>query len=504
MPDFADQLIAELDASDCWPLPRERRARHCVLAGRAFRKSDRDRLAQMQGWDVERPYYVDPLPRRIAAGFADFLFAEDATIRPDAASDADQALLDEILEENKAQARFYRAERIVVSEGEAWWKLHTNLAVAQVPLLTWNSRRDVVPLLYGDRVLAAAFVTEIARESYTEAGQDSDDPLVIVWRWLEIHTDKRVVNVLYRGAEDKLGTRVELGARTETAAYNPEWVHGLAMLAGRVVNDLDEDSDEVGLSEYDGVRDLLFALNEAVTIAAENARLTGQDRIFAAGDLIQPNGVFDASLQVYRVDADGGTLGQGDGRPPIVAVEKRYDAEPLWLHISKLVRTILTRTGLVPEFIGEDNGGQGTVTAPAIRLRLVPTSNAAKGKAREWKATLPHILHLMLQVAAKPTEQGGMNRSVTSLTEPPSVELGDPLPRDESEVTTDVAAAVTAEVMSRRTAIGELHPDWSDEQVDKELAAIREDIGSMPEPVAPPDDPHPPAPAPPEPVPTGA
>jgi hypothetical protein len=458
------------------------------------------------------------LARRIAFGFADFLFAEDTEIVADATDGADQDELDHFAEINKLQAKLHRMERVNVSEGEVWWKLHTNLAVADTPLLTFNSRCDVVPLFYGDRVLAAGFVTEVGREtveveegrptqpsySYGRQGQQNDVATEErVWRWIEIHTDGRVLNVLYQGTEGRLGERKELTARQETAGLNEELVHGQAMWAGRIVNDLDDD-DALGVSEYEAVEELLLALNEALTISVENARLTGQDRIFVAGRFTQPDGSFDASLQVFQVEQEGGTLGEDGSRLPIMGIEKVYQAEPLWLHISKLVRTILTRVGLVPEFIGEDDGGQGTTTAPAMRLRLVPTTNAAKGKAREWKAELPLILQRALAIVAMPTAKGGMGRPVSS-QEPPAIELADPIPQDDVSLVTNVAAAVAAEVMSRETGIGELHPDWSEEQVAEELAKIRDDQPAMPAP-APPDHPPPPAPEPmpPEPAPTGA
>lgn len=478
MPIDADpggQLLAELDAAPAWPLPREHGARASAMTGRAFRKGDRGWLSGMQGWDPGREYLVDSLPRRIAFGFADFLFAEDLDAK--AADGGDQDALDAVIEANRMSARLHRAERIVVSEGEAWWKVHINHAVSGWPILTWNSRLDVVPLLYGDRVLACAFVTERARECGTndEGEADAAQP-DRVWRHAEVHSAGTVRNVLYRGTPDELGRRVGLESRPETAGYNPEWQHGLPMLAGRVVNDFDDD-ETAGVSEYDAIADLLLALNEAVTIASENARLTGKDRVMAAGRFTRADGAFDASLEVFQVEPDGGTLGEGDGKPPVVVIEKSYDAEPLWLHIRSLVQTCLSRVGLVAQFVGQDVEGAAE-TGVGIRLRFLPTTNAAKGKAREWKADLPSILHLLLRAAALPVNQGGFGAPDPG-EDPPAVELPDPLPRDAGEEIRDVSTAVTSEVMSRRTAIQALHPDWDDGQVDEEVAAIAADIDSV-------------------------
>jgi hypothetical protein len=366
---------------------------------------------------------------------------------------------------------------MIVSEGEQWWKLHVNIAVAKVPLLTWTSRRFVVPLLHGDVVLAAAFVTERARTMETYR-QGDEDPCEVVWRHAEVHTAGRVINVLYRGLPDQLGARVDLTQRSETAGLNPEWAHGLPMLAGRVVNDLDDD-DTLGVSDYDQITDELFALDEAITISTENTRLTAVDRIAVAGKFTQQDGSFDASMQVFQIEGDTGgvVLGEGsDGRPPIVQIEKRYDADPLWLHIDKLVRTILSRVGLVAEVIGDHSHSGGEVTAPAMRLRFVPTRNAAAGKLREWRHQLPRILEVMLLLAGLDLADGGCGQTVTK-PERPSIEFGDALPEDGGEIVTQVVTAIAGEVMSRETGIRRLHPEWDDPEVDAELQRIRDDLG---------------------------
>ena len=491
MSDHIDTLIAELDAAPAWPLPRERHAVTVSLEGRALRRADTEELRRVQGWDADRTMVVDPLARRIAFGFADFLFSEP--IRLEVEDQAAQAEIDAFRDANRLDAKLHRAERQIVSEGEAWWKLHTEPALADVPLISWCSRRDVVPLFYGDRVIACAFVTEKYRESETI----DEKTVEKVWRHVEAHGAGRVLNVLYLGTSDSLGTRIPLEQLPHTAGLNPEWEHGLPMLAGRIVNDLDDD-DTQGVSEYEPVRDLLFALNEAATIAVENARLTGQDRVFVAGRLRQVDGSFDASLQVFEAETDGATLGEAGGSPPIVAVEKHYDAEPLWRHIAGIVKTTLSRVGMVVQIVDSSEEGKAE-SGTAIRLRFLPTALAAKGKAKEHAEAIPHIVSLALQIIAKPTGDGGFGRQVAP--DPPAIEFENPIPVDESEETKDRALAVTSGILSRRQAITEAHPDWTPQQVDEELAEIRADEGA---PAEPPPAPHDPPPMPHAPPPAAA
>lgn len=478
--DFADQLILELDAAPEWPLPRERAAIDQAIEGRAWRRGDADMIAAIAGFDADRKLYVDPLAKRIAFGFADFLFSEDTELR--ATAESGQEELDLFAEVNGLQARLHRACRVSVSEGEVWWKIHTNAGVAPTPLLRFCSRRDLVPLMDGDIVLAAAFVREAGRER-PESEEDIGE---IVFRHAEVHTEGRVVNVLYRGTTETLGRRVELTARPETAMLAEALDHGLPMWAGRIVNDLDDD-DALGVSDFDCVTDLLVALCEAVTISIENARLTGLDRIAVAGKLKLADGNFDASMQVLEFEGEAATLGEG-AQLPIHSIEKRYDAEPLWTQVRNLVHTVLSRVGLVVQVIGQDEGGKAE-TGTAIRLRFMPTAQASKGKRREYGAAIPQIAGLSLAITALDPSRGGFGRRVEGdpLAELPAVEFGNPIPVDEHERTNDLAVAVTGEIMSRETAVREQHMDWSDEQVADELRRIREDLGA--DPVV--DDPEP-------------
>lgn len=480
----AERLAAELAASTEWPLPRERDVRRKVIERRAFRRGERDVLKRLANWSqhttdgTQRDYVVDPLGRVISRAHADFLFGEDPRFAH--TDEKIQARIDKTVTENRLPAQLHRAVRVCVSEGEVWWKLHVNAEiVADTALIEFRSRLSVVPLMYGDRVIACAFVTERQRESVAPSDDDSPSSDK-VWRHAEIHGHGVVLNVLYCGTDDRLGDPVDLSQVPACADLDPKREHGLPMIAGRVVNDIDDDPT-LGESDLDQVRDELLAVNEALTIATENARLTGQDRIFTAGRFMGADGSFDSSLQVYTVEQEGQTLGETDSRPPIVAIEKHYDAEPLWLHLKKLVGTILTRVGLVPQFIGDDGvDGGNAESGIARRVKFLPTINAALGKAREWDYAVPHILDLMLALAALPVDQGGLGQGPYTPEKPPTVVRGDVLPADEAEDVQTHVAAVAGEIESRETAIRRLNPDRDEKWIKAELDRISGDL-ALPE-----------------------
>lgn len=483
--DAADLLIEELKGAPCWPLPREAGHIQTVRERRALRRSDKPMLKHMAGWDHDREYLIAPMAKTISRTFADFLYGEAPTIEANAESEQDD--LDLLIRENRFFSGIKRGARFQSSEGEAWWKIHTNPMVMDAPMIEWCSRLLATPLFYGEKLLAVAFVKEVARSSGTTSDEDDAQPNEIVYRHAEIHCDKRIVNLLFCGDEDSLGETIDLSTQSATASLPDEWKHDLPMLAGRVVNDVDEDPT-LGESDYDQIKDLLFALNEALTISSENARLTGKDRIFSTGRILEKDGSFDTSLDVFQVEGSMSELSEDGAGAPIVAVEKKYDAVALWTHFGKLKAEALSGAGIVVQLVGEDmqtNGNASNDSGVAIRLRYLPTVNAALGKAREWDEALPQILHLALLVAALPASTSeGMPGGFgwTYAGEAPTVERQDPLPVDETELVTRTVTAVTGEIMSRRTGIQELHPEWDDTAVDEELAQILAEVDAPADP----------------------
>jgi len=499
---FAPALLAELQRTDCWPLKRERKPINAIRRRRAFYESDERIIKTIANWhdrsrtlfvgDSPRQYIIDPLAARIAEGYADFLFGDDIEVDvngPDGidvseltASDStqDDVWLANIVEENQLDSELWAAEARCVSEGEVWWHLFVDRDASDVPVLEWISRMNVVPLYRGKRLVAAALVQHI--------GTEGDGNTERWYRLAQVHSDGHVINALFMGGRDKLGTQVPLTAQEITATYMEEWNHGLPMLAGRVKNGFTA-SGNLGFSEYDRIEGLLLELNEARTIGAENARLTAKKRLFANASMMSTDETglpsFPTGDDVIITDPGGGVLGGGSDKPPVTAVEYSFDAAPLIAHTQEVERTILSRVGLVPQFIGTDVTGGSSDSGTAIRLRFMPTVNAAKGKAREWDTNLPKILQLAMLVDQLPEINGGFGRPYLYAGFAPSVERGSVLPEDEGEEIRNLALSVSSEIMSRESAVRCLHDDWTDQQVEDEVARIAVDIGQTYTPVPP-------------------
>ena len=497
--DGVDLLLDALTADGKWPPRREVRVRTHIATYRAFLESDRDRLRIMAGWPKDRDYKVDPLGELIADAWADHLYGEDLDITP--AAERDAKALDVLLEGNgDLTAELHETERTIIGEGEAWWRVYRDEEVADVPLLEWYSRDDIVPLFVGraggGRLLACALVTELERPR--KSGP--------VYRHFEVHVDGAVEHVLFRGTPTRIGETVPLSSHGELEELDESlpdgvWRHGLPMLMGRVTNGRRVHRRlGVGWTDYHRVHDTLLDLNEAATIGSENMRLTAKRRVVVTEDALR--GTANARGLPELVDRGDGTFttaaaqaaGISAGEDVLVVsrldselgqspenifkvLEYTFDAEALISWKRDQVETAITRVGLTPQYIGLATGsGDGlALSGTALRIRLIPTTKAGQGKWRPWARTLPHVVSLMARLDALAVNDGGFGRSWTDPTTPPAVEAQNPLPRDDVEDAQVESTLVGAGLRSRRTSVEAQHPDWTDEQIDEELDAIAEE-----------------------------
>lgn len=462
----AEQLLERLTADQGeWPPKVDAGAWAQVGRWRAFRDGDTDTLRRIARFErpdgTDRGYFCDSMPEKIATTYANLIFGENPDFT--AANEADQDRLTELVAENGLPSELQLASDLCVAEGEVWWRWLIDPAQADVPLMRFHSRAQVLALFRGRKPVAAGFVFVI---------DERDEK---VWRLVEVHGDGEVLNVLFEGTRSSIGIRVNLQSRAETADLPDRWAHGLPMLCGRVLNKLGRNP-RLGVSDFKGVEDYLLALNETATIGQENARMTLKRRVVVPQRFLNADGTFPAGAEVIvatDTDSDPDKPGQG-----LAQIEWSFDAQAFISYKQELEQTIAARVGLVPQIMGLQgaNTNDGTAASgTSIRLRFLTSTLAAEGKARHWDDALPYALGLGQRLAALPVKQGGLGQSWTDPLTAPSVERQGALPEDQTEEATRHAALLGAEVESRQTAIEDMHPDWDEARVLEELARIRAD-----------------------------
>lgn len=461
MPKYTERLLEDLRAR--WPVPREVEYRNKIMLHRAFRNSDKD-ILRPTGWskdtDEHREYIIDPLGERIPGVWSDLLFGVDPVIAP--AAKADSTRMSDLIDINDLPSEWQRAEDICSTEGEVWYRVVPDMAVEHASI-EWHSRLQVLPLWVGKHLMAAAFVSVLDRDKQS------------VWRYVEVHEKGSVRRLLFKGSanSDSLGQEMELSAHAATRDWEATWDHGLEMLAGRVYNKLGADV-RYGVSDYDGIEDLLLALNEITTIGQENARLTAKQRAIIPQRFLNMAGNFPRGAEILiatEVDQDPEKI-----RNQVAMVEFEFDAAALIAYTEHLTDRVLTRARIAPQLVGRHT--EGAQTGPALRARILDSELAAQGKGKQWDDQNPRILLKAAQVEALPQDQGGLGIKWSDTKKLPSFKRAPSLPEDPEALTRRLAVAVNAEMLSRKTSIGLSFPEWDSRRVDEEIQQIQQEVGN--------------------------
>lgn len=474
---WADRLFERLEAGILDPRWNKVAELSDLQKWIAFHDQDRRVLRSLHpgGWSDDRPYKADPLPSRVSGAFADYLWGTDPEITPSKGDKDDRDQLQNLVEENDMQQTFWDMADLASAEGEIYWCWRVDQTVQDTPILDYHSRAMTVPIFVGKRLAAVAFISEV--------NQDDEDN---VWRYVEVHEEGEVHNRLYKeqgspGQETYQFTGIgrdmqDLSLAPETEGLVEHWEHGLPILAGRIPNRLGRDK-RLGQSDYHLAEDFFWDLNETHAVDTENYAVAGQKRVSLPERYANEDG--NTKLRgeqiIYRKEGTDEML-DGDDQT-LQVLEYTYDGASSIARKEDLTATALTRTGLSRQFV-DPNANEGqAASGTALRVRMVPTTLAARGKSRRWDTAAPHILHLGMMLESLPPERGGFDRKYTKPDELPRVARGEILPEDAVELYNRVSNAVATGVMSLETGLKELHPRWSDREIKVEADAIRADQG---------------------------
>jgi hypothetical protein len=109
---------------------------------------------------------------------------------------------------------------------------------------------------------------------------------------------------------------------------------------------------------------------------------------------------------------------------------------------------------------GRDHGGSAD-SGKALRLRQSRTLYTRAGKEHMARGAISEALSVAVEMDT------GMLVEV-------DVQLGDGMPVDPLETAREIATLESAGMISKREGVRRLHPDWTEEQVEEEAAAVAE------------------------------
>jgi hypothetical protein len=426
----------------------------------AFRSSDKVRIRQEASVGVQYPYMLSPVPRMISRASAHLLFGEPAKFT--AAAERDQENLDRIVTENDLVAECHRAAVIASSEGSVWGRIVVDPTLIDTPIIEFVSPGRVIPHFAGRFVVGATFVTEWATSS-TER-----------FRMFETYEAGMVTTQLRRGTRSAVGHQVDLDSFPETEGRSEVVYTGVDWpLVAFIPNTIDADPT-CGYSDYAGLRDRFLALNESVTVGQANLRLAGRKRAIIdagyVGTESGKEGKLPSGEDIFiRTSRTGG---DGEKTSPLQVIDYSFDATGVTDWIDHLIDSTLTFAGVAPQAVGRSIDG-GAVSGTALKLKMTHSLLESSGKGRYFDRGLIRLLRGAQILDSRPMAEGGFGRSYAEADSNGTVERAQALPRDDVEAAQQLVALSNAEAISTEEKVAFLHPTWSQERIEEEVARLQ-------------------------------
>lgn len=353
------------------------------------------------------------------------------------------------------------------------------------PFTTVVDGDQAVPEFAWGRLIAVTFWSVVHRQGK------------LVYRHLERHeldpnTGNGVIrHGLYEGEDDKLGIRISLNTRPETAALaihvdlNDEGTidtgsEGLAVtyVSNQTPNRMwrhDALGKNLGRSDLDGVEHLMDQLAENYSDWMR-ARRAARARVMMAKDLIKSEGPGKPA----HVDVDQETYvstsmprGGGSTAPSmsdmVQVLQPSFDPTGYKITGEALVEKILEMSGYSTQTFGVQPEAGGDKTATEIESRERRSLMTRARKVREWKPKLRRHIIKLLEVDN--TFFAGKN-----ITTDIDVEFADGVQESQVKLGQFVQALYASESASVEERVSILHPDWDEDQIDAEVERIKDEF----------------------------
>lgn len=438
-----------------WPPPALATVWEEVELFAALRATNVERLRQERSIEWWREYVPTPLPRMVSRASAHLLFGEPPEIT--AENDSDQDNLERIVEENDLPSELHRAAVIASSEGEVWGRIVLAPDLLDVPIIEFVSRRRVIPHFAGRFVVGATFVTEWQTGNIEKH------------RLFETYEAGVVTARLFKGTNTALGGEIDLDAFDQTEGRQAQVLTGVDWpLVSFIPNTIDENPER-GYSDYAGLQDRFFAINEAATVGQHNLRLAGRKRALVDGAYLR-NGRLPEGDDVYikKGTAVGPDAAAGAA---LQMIDYSYQADQVISWTDNLIDTTLTLAGVAPQAVGRSVDG-GAISGTALRLKMSHSLLEAAGKGRYFDRGIRRLLRAATVIDGRPIGENGFGRKYVNRDTLPSIVRQDGLPRDDMEAAQILTHLVGADAISVEERVTWLHPEWTEQQRKDEIRAL--------------------------------
>ncbi|MFE5777087.1 phage portal protein [Brachybacterium sp. NPDC056505] len=419
-----------------------------------------------------------PVAADLCQASSDLLLGEPPTIIVD--DPKTQERLDLILGEGAHNVLASAAE-VGAALGGVYLRVTWDQSLEAHPFITRVDADRAIPTFRWGRLAAVTFWATVRRDGGT------------VWRHLERHeVDAHGIGVirheLYQGTDSTLGRVVPLTEASATAGL-AEVVDedsivstetpglDVAYIPNQLPNRIWREHPlgaNLGRSDLDGLEPLLDQLDEAWSSWMRDLRI-GKARIVAAQSALEDNGpgqgsTLDLDREVYEAINTPPSAMDSDGGLPIQAVQFQIRVQEHQETVSALLSQILRSAGYSAQTFGMDAAG-GAMTATEVQSRERRSFMTRDRKIRAWKGALATLAVKALAI------DRAVFKSAADPSLPVSVQFGDSVQESMEALARTAQLLAQAQAASVKTRVQMVHPDWSDPEVDEEVARIQEEAG---------------------------
>lgn len=417
-----------------------------------------------------------PAAADLATLASDLVFAEPPEVKLEKtlrASVRAQDRLDLIANGDEAHATFNQMGELKSALGAVALVTRWDAAVAEHAWLEPSAADVIIPTFRSGRMVECTLWSEYVKGN-------------VYYRHLEHHAVGYIEHALFEGKADNLGRRVPLNAITETAmyadlvnaasvietgidrltvVYNPNIPTAAWRKKGVLAN--------TGRSDFAQLHQLFDFLDETFSSWMRDLRL-GAGRILVPESaldygIIGQGASFDAGREIFA-----GLNAPGD--PAKVAFDKvQFDirVEEHEKTAFGIYREILRKAGFSQSAWG-DYAGERQQTATEIDAKDKASERTRDKKILQERVAISRAASVALEIDGLIFRGKGGGRFEQPTVVFPDVSQEDPEKLARTLTLLDTAAAISLEQKVRRAS-----PDWEDEQVLAEVAAIRAERGTL-------------------------
>lgn len=400
-------------------------------------------------------YMTINLPGMVSRICADMLFSEPIVVN--AKDDQQQPFLDALIINQKLHTKLYESAVDNSAKGDAVFKIRTNGGASTEPIVIETIDPSMHYMLVNpnnsQEVTAHVISWEFTKDKKNYVR-------------MEIHLKGAIENkicLLDRGLiadeqpldgfTDEFG---ELKPRQETGIDEFLIVHVPNFKLPGMIE---------GISDYEDIITLVYGINNRMT-AIDNILDKHSDPILA-----MPEGYLDENGELHKkfagvIEYENGT----DGKPEYIVWDASLDNA--FRHLEKMIEMFYMVAEVSPDVLGLGKGVSDS--GRALKFKIMRTLAKTQRKKLHYMSAIKKILLISEKLAAKFKDLKPQGVAFTGTPEEPEVIFADGLPNNYDEQVITEAAAIDAQLTSKKQSIKRLY-GLDDEAADDLLTEIEEE-----------------------------